>query len=452
MAREACSGPSPMIPRRRLLQIGALGGFGLSLANPAVAAAPAGKIRSCILIFFYGGPSQFETWDPKPDAPAEIRGEFKPIETSAPGVRISEHLPLTAKVMHRMAIIRSMTHPMKNHNAAAVEALCGRTPLGGDQELLADDALAFPCYGSVLDYARRDGSRGDLASVALPHVMYNVVRLPGQTSGFLGSRYQPYQVQSDPNTPNFSPGELDVPASFAARLENREALLRSVDGQLDRSERLLNQRPAPVPYQRAFSLLRSEPVRRAFRIQSEEDRTRERYGRNTLGQSLLLARRLVEAGVSFITVFDKIHNGQEANWDSHEKVFVRSREALLPPADRGLSGLIEDLEARGLLESTLVIGCAEFGRTPKINASAGRDHWPDCYSIVLAGGGVRGGTVHGASDETGAYPALDPTTPGDLAATLFWRFGVDPTQEMRDGTNRPYPLADGKPLRGLFSG
>ena len=440
---------TPRLPRRRLLQIGALGGFSLSLASAAESRSVS-PVKACILVFYYGGPSQFETWDPKPEAPVEIRGEFRPIATSAPGVRISEHLPMTARVMHRMAIIRSMHHPMRNHNSAAVEALCGRTPLGGDLELLADDALAFPCYGAALDYAL-PGANTSLPAVALPHVMHNVVRLPGQTAGFLGPHYQPYQVQSDPNLPTFSPGELEVPAGFAARLEHREALLRSVDAQLNRSERLLERGPPAVPYERAFSLLRSEPVRTAFRLESEPERIRDRYGRNTLGQSLLLARRLVEAGARFITVYDKIHNGQEANWDSHEKVFVRSRDHLLPPADRAFSGLVEDLHSRGLLDSTLVVGLAEFGRTPKVNSSAGRDHWPDCFSIVLAGGGVRGGTVHGASDEFGAYPASDPVTPGDLAATLYWRFGVDPRLEMRDGIGRPYPLAEGAPLRTLFS-
>jgi uncharacterized protein (DUF1501 family) len=206
-----------------------------------------------------------------------------------------------------------------------------------------------------------------------------------------------------------------------------------------------------VHQERAFELLRSPAVRRAFDIGREIGPVRERYGRTTLGQSLLLARRLVEAGVRFVNVNDKISNGQLANWDSHESNFGRLKNDLLPPADQAYSALIEDLSARGLLESTLVITLAEFGRTPQINKSAGRDHWPDCYSIVLAGGGIRGGQVHGSSDRIGAYPATDPVTPGDLAATLFERFGLDPATEVRDLTGRPYRLADGEPLRKLFA-
>lgn len=441
------------IHRRRLLEVGALGGFGLTLAGlaEARAAGAAPKIRSCILIFYYGGPSHLETWDPKPEAPSEVRGEFRAVETSAPGVRISEHLPRTARTMHRVALVRSMHHPMRNHNSAAVEALCGRTPLGGDLELLADTSQSFPCYGSVLTWLERDRTT-DLPHVALPHVMYNVVQLPGQTSGFLGSKFGPYQVESDPNTPQFHPGQLALPAGLTpARLEARESLLRIVDRQLERSERLVRSGLVSIAYEQAFALLRSERMRRAFDISREPDTVRERYGRNKHGQSVLLARRLVEAGVRFVTVFDGVHNGQDANWDSHEKVFARHRDHLLPPADQAFAALVEDLEQRGLLDETLVVAMGEFGRTPKINASGGRDHWPDCYSIALAGGGVKGGSVYGASDADGGYPASDPVTPGDLAATLFWRFGLDWKTEMRDGTGRPFPAAEGEPLRKLFT-
>jgi hypothetical protein len=449
MAPRACAGP---VGRRTLLRVGALGAFGLSLAAKLEAeAAAAPPARSCILVFFYGGPSHLETWDPKPEAPSEIRGEYGVIPTAADGIRIGEHLPRMAARMRRVALIRSMTHPMRNHNSAAVEALCGRTPLGGDQELLADDSLSFPCYGSVLSYALRNHPH-PLPHVALPHTMHNVVRLPGQTAGFLGQAYDRYQVESDPSTPQFTPGELRLPAALSAeRLGQREALLRVVERQLERSESLLSRRAAAPPLERAFNLLRSETVRRAFDLGLEPAAMRDRYGRGKLGQSVLLARRLVEAGVRFTTVFDGVYNGQDANWDSHATLFARHRQ-LLPPADQALAALIGDLEDRGLLDSTLVVAMGEFGRTPKINSSGGRDHWPDCYSIALAGGGVRGGIVYGASDETGAYPAADPVRPGDLAATLFQRFGVDPHAEMRDTTDRPYPLADGRPLTALFAG
>jgi hypothetical protein len=373
------------IHRRRLLEVGTLGGLGLTLAGlaEAHAAGAAPKIRSCILIFYY--------------------------------------------------------------------ALCGRTPLGGDLELLADTSQSFPCYGSVLTWLERDRTT-DLPHVALPHVMYNVVQLPGQTSGFLGSKFGPYQVESDPNTPEFNPGQLALPAGLTpARLEARESLLRIVDRQLERSERLVRSGLVSIAYEQAFTLLRSERVRRAFDVSREPEPVRERYGRNKHGQSVLLARRLVEAGVRFVTVFDGVHNGQDANWDSHEKLFARHRDHLLPPADQAFAALVEDLDQRGLLQETLVVAMGEFGRTPKINAGGGRDHWPDGYSVALAGGGVKGGIVYGASDADGGYPAADPVSPGDLAATLFWRFGLDWKTEMRDGTGRPFPAADGEPLRKLFA-
>jgi len=450
----------PRLNRRRLLQAGALGGFGLNLAAASRAGAaspqhpntptPQRPIRACIVIFYYGGPSHLDTWDPKPEAPAEIRGEFGTISTSAPGVRISEHMPRTAKVMHHVALIRSMSHPMRNHNSAAVEALCGRTPLAGDLELLADTSQTFPCYGSVLSWLERSRRRS-LSHVALPHVMHNVVRLPGQTAGFLGSSFEPYQVESDPSSPRFDPGQLTLPAGLSERrLDHREGLLRIVDQQLEQAEVLARAGLLSIPHERAFTLLRSDQVRRAFEIAREPAAVRERYGRGKHGQSVLLARRLVEAGVRFVTVFDGVHNGQDANWDSHEKVFPRHRDHLLPPADRAFAALVEDLEQRGLLEETLVVAMGEFGRTPKINTSGGRDHWPDCYSIALAGGGVKGGFVHGSSDAEGAYPAADPVSPGDLAATLYWRFGLDWTAQFRDGTGRPFPAAEGQPVRRLF--
>jgi hypothetical protein len=426
--------------RRRFLQVG--GAACLGFALPRLAAAdPAARIRSCILIYYYGGPSQLDTWDPKPNAPAEVRGEFRPIATSVPGVHIGEHLFRTARIMHKLALVRSLHHPMRNHNSAAVESLCGRTPLRGDLELLANDPNSFPCFGSALTYLT-PGSRAMPTHVALPHVMHNVVVLPGQSAGFLGSTYDAFQVTRDPNDPDFRVGELELAADVSSgRLQDRRSLLAR-----------LGDRPGPMaPFQqRAFDLLRSERVRRAFDVAQEAPATRERYGRTTLGQSMLLARRLVEAEVRFVNVNDKIHNGQTANWDSHENNFGRLKNDLLPPADQAFTALIDDLDERGLLASTLVVALAEFGRTPRINGNAGRDHWPDCFSIVLAGGGVRGGTVHGSSDRFGAYPASDAVTTGDLAATLFWRFGLDPATELRDITGRPYRLADGAPLLRLF--
>jgi hypothetical protein len=258
----------------------------------------------------------------------------------------------------------------------------------------------------------------------------------------LGGAYDRFQVDVDPSTPDFRLSAFEG----AADLRGRAELLRHLDH-------------APLPgraaradayRERASRLLASPEVRRLFDISKEPGRLRERYGRHPLGQSLLLARRLVEGGVNFVAAFDGRTNGQDANWDSHEKLFERHRQ-LIPPSDQAFTALIDDLESRGLLESTLVVAMGEFGRTPKMNNSAGRDHWPDCYTAVLAGGGVHGGAVYGASDKIGAYPAADPVTPGDIAATIFWRFGIDPMTEVRDQTDRPFRLAEGEPLTRLFT-
>lgn len=436
--------------RRTFLRIGGLAGLGLNW--PALLAAGESglsrRVKSCIVVFYYGGPSHLDTWDMKPDAPAEIRGQFKSISTSVPGLAIGEHLPHCARIMDRVAIIRSMHHGMTNHNAAAVEALCGRTPLRGDLELLADDELSFPCYGAAFEYVL-GGSGKELISVALPHVMRNVVRLPGQDPGLLGPSYAPFQIEADPSAANFRVGVLDLPAEMSPdRLDHREQLLRHLDDQ----SRLASEVPLASYQERAFGLIRSERVRRALDLSKENDSLRARYGTGRLGQSLQLARRLVEAEVPFVTVYDGIHNGQDANWDSHMKVFERLEHHLLPPADQSLAALIEDLDDRGLLDTTLVVAMGEFGRTPKVNSSAGRDHWPNCYSILLAGGGVKGGTTYGASDKIGAYPDRDPVTPGDLAATFFWAFGIDPHQEIHDKTGRPFSLSTGSPLTQIFAG
>lgn len=444
------------ISRRALLRVGGLTGLGgLNLArllrakDASRARAGSGPVRSCILLFHYGGPSHLDTWDMKPAAPREVRGDFQSIATSVPGLRVSEHLPLCARVRDRLAVIRSMHHPMTNHNAAAFASLCGRNPLKGDLELLGNDRNDPPCLGSVLS-RQLPGRAGLPTFVALPHVMYNVVMLPGQIAGFLGSAHNPLQVSADPNVDDFHMPDLELPDTVSLdRLGDRESLLRLIDDPLRRVESA-GAGALDVYNERAFRLLRSRAVKVAFDLRLEDPRLRDRYGRTKLGQSTLLARRLIEAGVRFVTVHDGQHNGQLANWDAHSDVLGRLKNDLLPPADRALSALVEDLESRGLLETTLVISMGEFGRTPKINASAGRDHWPFCYSVVLAGGGVRGGTTYGGSDKLGAHPDFDGVTPGDLAATLFDRFGLDPATEIQDLTGRPYRISEGQPIRALF--
>jgi hypothetical protein len=412
-------------------------------------------------------------FDMKPQAPAEVRGEFKSIATTVPGVRVCEHLPGTARVMHKVALIRSMHHAMRNHDSACTETLTGRAPFGGDRENFApvNDLQVFPCYGASLTYARRDRAR--VPHAALPFAIHNAVPVPCQTGGFLGAAYNPFAIQGDPDTLSYRADLLKVPAdSTPARLNRRQALLGRIDAAREKSGAPAGARPLREYYRKAFDLLGSEAVHRALDIDREPATVRDRYGRGfgrqrfaddpvggngaqlgwgreLRGQNLLLARRLVEAGVPFVNVYDFKQQGQ--NWDNHVKNFSQLKNHLLPPADRAYSALIEDLDARGLLDTTLVVALGEFGRTPRINKDAGRDHWPDCYSALLAGGGVKRGMVYGSSDRNGAYPASDPVTPADLAATIFWRFGLDPAAEIHDVTGRPYRLAEGEPLRKLFA-
>ena len=348
--------------------------------------------------------------------------------------------------MDRLAIVRSLHHPMTNHNSAAAQTLTGRVPTSGDLELLADEAQAPPTLGSAVSFAL--GKRANVVPyVALPYTMQNVVQLPGQTAGFLGAAHERFQIQDDPSAPAFRVESLaNRFGSDRATLDERKALLHAFD-----RKSLGGAAAAWDDYrERALRIVTSDTARSGFEISREDERTRERYGKNTLGQSLLLARRLVEGGVNFVAVYDGASNGQDANWDSHQNIFPRHRD-LLGRSDRAFSALIEDLETRGLLASTLVVAVGEFGRTPRINATAGRDHWPNCYSAVLAGGGVIGGAVFGGSDRNGSSPRSDPCTPADLSATIFSRFGIDPELEIRDQLGRPYRISDGKPIDAIFS-
>lgn len=460
-----------LLTRRGLLRSGVAVG-GASVAGAAIRTARAAgglpPVRSCITIFYYGGPSHLETYDPKPGAPAEVRGEFRPIATSAPGVLVGEHLPHMARLMHKVALVRSMSHGYRLHDSASMKVLTGREPPQGDQELFAPAPQVFPSYGGALAYLRR-GEKPAVSHAALPYVFHNVVPTPCQGGGFLGASYDPFQIYVDPETRGYRADLLSPAGGLTAdRQVRRRDLLGELDGDWAATPRGAGMRSL---YERAYSLLDSAVVRRALEIEREDPRVRERYGfgpapaavgsgggggngaelgfaRQMRGQNMLLARRLVEAGVAYVNVYDFRQQGQ--NWDAHFKCFEQHREHLLPLADRSLSALIEDLDARGLLDSTLVVALGEFGRTPRINKEAGRDHWPDCYTVLLAGGGVRGGAVFGASDRLGAYPASDRVTPADLAATIYWRFGIDPATEVRDATGRPFPLALGEPIRAVF--
>ncbi|MAV34619.1 MAG: hypothetical protein CMJ59_04090 [Planctomycetaceae bacterium] len=464
------------LPRRRVLQAVAGGSLGLTLggvlrAQSALAATDSPvrtqpSIKSCILVFYYGGPSHLDTYDMKPAGPTEIRGEFRPIDSAVPGLQVCEHLPRMARVMDRCALIRSMHHTNRLHDSASTEALTGRQSPVGDREEFAPIPQFFPCYGAAVSHHNRD-RLPEIPHAALPWVFHNVVDTPCQGGGFLGKAFDPFQIIGDPATSSYGNPALRWASGMTRpRMANRRALLRQFEAGASQSVASATMRELRLFYDKAYQLLDSPMVARVLDVEREDPRIRQRYGmiqeqkqaggngaeraygRNLRGQNLLLARRLVEAGVPFVNVYDFKQQGQ--NWDSHSDNFVQHKSFLLPPADQSLSALIEDLQQRGLLESTLVVAMGEFGRTPKINGNAGRDHWPDCYSVLLAGGGVKGGYVYGASDQRGAYPIEDAVTPADLAATIYWRFGIDPMSEIHDMTGRPWRLAEGRPIRDLF--
>ncbi|MEI8381566.1 MAG: DUF1501 domain-containing protein [Planctomycetota bacterium] len=451
------------LTRRRFVQFGGAGAMSLgglwgarAWAEQSGIKVPS-AIRACIFVFYYGGPSHLDTYDLKPNSPSTVRGEFQPIATSVPGLQISEILPNMSRVMHHCALIRSMHHANRLHDSASIETHTGRQASQGDREEFAPIPQFHPCHGGTLSYLWRD-RRLDVAHAGLPFVFHNVVPTPCQGGGFLGAAFDPFRVTVDPDKQHYIAEELAIRQELPVqRIGSRRDLLTSL--QTSQSKSLVG---FDQYYDKAYQLLGSEKVRRALDLSEESPEMRERYGvlptnapgqgvaRHMRGQNLLVARRLVEAGVPFVNVYDFRQQGQ--NWDSHANNFAQHREHLVPPADRGLAALISDLEDRGLLDSTLIVATGEFGRTPVINNGAGRDHWPDCYSVLLAGGGVQGGAIHGASDAIGAYPAKDPATPADLAATIYWRFGFDPASHIHDQLNRPHHLADGEALKGLFHG
>ncbi len=447
--------------RRAWLQLGGLGLLGLSLPRllwADAAAVPPARARSCVLFLLHGGPSQLDVWDLKPEAPAEVRGEFRPIATSVPGVRITEHLPRLARTAHRFTVVRSMTHAALFHNSATYLVTNGQPPLRDLIEFTPSEN-DFPHLGAQVAL-KETGGHGLPAAVSLPDsVSDGPYTTPGQDGGFLGARYAPFRVVGDPNADDFAVAGLDAsPEVREDRLACRRGLLRAVDEQLGRlgDDRRLGQLDGYR--QRAYALLTSAAARRAFDLGSEDGRLREHYGRHKYGQSLLLARRLVEAGVRLVTVYwgGRVNNPLP-HWDTHFNNNRRLKEELLPPFDQCFSAFLEDLDTRGLLESTLVVCMGEFGRTPRFGQftgngvdQTGRDHWARCYSLVVAGGRAGGGRVLGKSDRIAAYPADDPYTPQDVAATLLHALGVNPEDRVQDGFGRPVPLSTGRVRETLF--
>ncbi|MFO0966899.1 MAG: DUF1501 domain-containing protein [Gemmataceae bacterium] len=401
--------------------------------------------RSCIFVYCPGAPAHQETFDPQPDAPPEYRGEFGPIPTNVPGTIVSEHLPLLSRLADRYCLIRSCNHNDPEHNSACHAHMTGRMhPRKG--QIVPPSPDDFPPYGAVVSRLRP--TRRPVPNwVALPEVLLNnSIPYPSQNAGFLGGAFDPLLVRGDPNRPGFRLQGLDAPdgVSLPGRGHLRSELTR-----LGRPiESTAAVRTMESSYQRAYTLLASAATRDAFELSREPEPIRKRYGRHTWGQSLLLARRLVEAGVPLVTVY--LSNGSQACWDTHGNNFTDLKNRLLPPFDRGLSALLIDLEARGLLDETLLVVGGEFGRTPQINSGAGRDHWPWVYTTFLAGAGVRGGAVWGSSDRHGAFASANPVSPGDLAATIYHCLGLNPRAEIHDRLARPYPLALGEVIRGIL--
>lgn len=458
----SCANFRTAMGRRAAIKVGGMGLLGLTLPGVLRALEAPQKIKprakSVIFLFQWGGPSHIDMFDMKPDAPSGIRGPHKPIASAADGIQVSEKLPKTARIMDRVTLIRSMTHTMKNHNSAGYYALTGHSPATDDQRL-RDSLDLFPGYASVVDKFA-PGSGEMPTAVSLPHVIADGSVTPGQHASFLGKKHDPLLVLQDPNSPNFALPELSLPDGVTfERMQARRELQKIVDAQAKLIEQSAAARGFDGYYERAMAMMQSPKLRGAFNLADEPEKVREAYGRTTYGQSCLLARRLVEAGTKIVTVyFSQSIGGQKTDsggWDTHgfnnTRMFPIIEQWHLPITEQTLPTLLIDLEERGLLDETLVVWMGEFGRTPNINGNISRDHWPQCYTTLLAGGGVKKGFVHGASDKTASYPAEDPVRPDDLAATIFHALGIESHTEMRTVTNRPVMASDGKPVMEVFA-
>lgn len=444
------------LTRREILQVGYSGLLGMTLPELMQSAAAASPTRrpakAMILVFLTGGPSHLDTFDLKPEAPAEVRGDFKPISTNVPGIQISEHLPGFAKRMDRLAIVRSMTHKTEGHLPATHWILTGRNIPGIPADSGADKIRSrtdWPSYGAALSYFR-PRTDGMPSVVNLPtYLQEGALLWPGQYAGCMGPKYDPWQITDDPNKPNFHVENLSLPSGFTVeRMQNRQSLLALVNQKQDKLSRLAETQVLADQQKSAFSLLTSGSFSNAFHLESEPAAVRDNYGRHMYGQSLLLARRLVEAGVPIV----QANMGIVQTWDSHGDNFNRLKNVLLPPVDKGVCALLDDLKERGMADDVLVVVTGEFGRTPKINATAGRDHWCSVFSSVFSGAGVRGGQVIGASDPMGGVPATHGFAPDDLGATVYRTLGLDPASEFIDREGRPQRLSQGEVIEQLFTG
>jgi hypothetical protein len=435
---------------------------GRALAAPSHASSGSfGRAKSCILLFMWGGPAQQDTWDMKPDAPSDFRGEFQPIATNVPGIQICEHFPRLAQQVDRLAIVRSMTHTDVNHTTATHFLLTGQPPLPPG----ADKRREWPHMGSVLAHLGRGRDPLPPFVQMRPKLENDVPRFveesQGQRAGWLGPTFDPLTIDADPSRGDYRVGDFSLqPEISLSRLAERRDLLSALDRRQGEAIAAASATALPRHYRRAFDLLDSAAGQDVFDLSAEPAELRERYGNNPHGQSVLQARRLVERGVPLVTVFwpnDGIKN-VSVYWDTHSRNFVDLKERLMPVADQAFTALLDDLTARGLLDETLVLWTGEFGRTPRVgqrNSDAGagrdgRDHWPGCFTSVLAGGGIAGGQVYGASDRYAAYPAVDPVEPVDLVATVYHLMGVDPHLTLPDPSGRPIIICPGSPVYPLL--
>jgi hypothetical protein len=431
-----------------MLQVGGLGLVGLNLPRllwgreEGARQGLTPRADACILIFLNGGPSHLDMWDMKPDAPEGIRGEFKPIATSLPGYTMCEHLPRLARHAHHAAVVRSMHHSVNNAHAAAVYTSLTGHDRGDAQVAIGANPADLPAMSAVLADLRPP------VGMIVPHVTLPYITKegaggppqPGFFGGLMGRAHDPLFVLADPNAPDFAVPELTLTSDV---MDQRLASRRGLFSRLDRG------RPASAGrdsldamdkfQHRALDLLTSEETQRAFRISEEPQQVRDSYGRNIYGQSVLLARRLIEAGTRMATI--SWAPDANATWDTHGGNFKKLKDTLLPEFDAACTSLLADLSDRGLLDRTLVAVMGDFGRTPKINANdGGRDHWNYCYSLMLAGGGIRGGAIWGQSDKTGAFPSRDPLVPGDIISTVYHLLGVPPDLAIYDSLDRPHRL------------
>ncbi len=472
----------PVFTRRTALQAGTIGLLGLGMnhlgALRALAAGSANQpARTVIYIFLSGGLSQLDSFDLKPNAPDAIRGEFRPIATRTPGVQICEHLPLLAERSHLWALVRSLTHPSNNHSDGHMIMLSGRSQLPPGFSPNMPRPTDWPCIAAVAGAATRPRNNLPPAAVLPERLVHFSGRvIPGQFAGIMGRLHDPWFIEAstyEPRAYGAYPGyefdhqerpyqpkrkaflapNLSLPQGVTSgRLDHRLDILKHIDAQRHDLDRWANIQSFDRFQQGAVALLTQEKVRRAFDVTRADPRTLERYGRNAFGWSLLIARRLVEAGVNLV----QVNLGNDETWDTHGNAFPHLKEKLFPPTDRALSALLDDLHASGLLESTLIVMAGEFGRTPRISTLPqfyklpGRDHWGAVQTVFFAGGGVRGGTVIGSSDRIGAYPATDPQTPENMAATIYHSLGIPASAAWHDAEDRPHNIYHGRPIAGLM--